>query len=471
MAGATASGQFIVLLALPFLTRLYTPEEFGTGAVFAAVVGLFGIIATLRYELAIPLPRSDRSAIHLVALSFLILSVVAPMAGLSWLIAGHWFDLGDGLSDKSFAILIAFGVLTASAYQILNYWLVRKQKFGAIAITRIQQALAGNGTQLIAGVVGFGVFGIIFGQIVGQCAGLMRLAKEFRSGYRRTGGRVRLRNLKWAAVRYRQFPLFDSWAGLLSVAGAQAPVLLFTALFSPVFAGYYALAYRVLSAPIGLVGKAVSSPLLSRVVEARHHGDAAPLTAKLLQALAMVGLPPFAIMTVVAQDFVPLLFGSQWAPATIVVAWTALWVGWQFITSPLSVILIAIEAQRLNSLLQFGLVAMRVSALLGGAAIASEEGALAGFSVASVLGYAGYTAATGKAVGLSVSEMAKAICHPLAISAVSLAVAVVIPENMPIIRYPVVLCILTYWIFACWKSMARYLPNSSQDGLAGDPSR
>ncbi|TPG12970.1 hypothetical protein EAH87_17750 [Sphingomonas koreensis] len=452
MGGATAGGQLIVLVALPILTRLYSPKEFGASAAFVAVVGLITVVAALRYEIAIPLPRRDRAAFQLLFLALVIVTAVAVLSGLGWLVAGRWFDVNTGLSSECFAALVAIGVFTAGVYQVLSYWLTRRSKFGAVALTRIQQGVAGNGTQIGFGLAGAGVIGLIVGQIVGQCAGILRLAAETLADYRRSGAYIRPQGVKWAAKRYRHFALFDTWAALLNVAGTQAPVLLF-ALFSPVLAGYYALAYRVLSAPIGLIGKAISNPLLPRLVEARRDGNAAALVKMLLGILAMLALPPFAIAAAVAPDIVPIIFGREWAPAVIVIVWTATWVGWQFITSPLSVALIALEGQRLNAVLQLALVVVRISALLGGAAAGSTDLALAGFSISSAIGYAVYTVATGKAVGLPMVDMLGAVYKPLLMAAVGLGVAFALPADMVLVRYSVVLCLMICWLIACWTGV------------------
>lgn len=39
LAGGTAVGQAIVVLASPILTRLYTPEDFGVLAVYTSFLG------------------------------------------------------------------------------------------------------------------------------------------------------------------------------------------------------------------------------------------------------------------------------------------------------------------------------------------------------------------------------------------------------------------------------------------------
>jgi lipopolysaccharide exporter len=451
LTGATAFSQLVVLAALPVLTRLFDPGAYGAAAVYASIVGLVVVVGTFRYELAIPLPRHDAGALHVAVAAFLALVAVTICAGLLSPFVHAWLNEETGLSEQTFSILVVVGVLTAGIYQVTNYWAVRKSKFGSIARTRIQQGLAGTGSQLVLGFAGFGALGLIVGVIIGQCAGVFRLAVGMFTDCRVAGLRLHRRRLCWAISRYRRFPLFDSWAGLLNVAGGQAPVLVFALLFSPVLAGYYALAYRILSAPLGLVGKAVSQVLLPRIVEANRYGQAGTEVLKLLSFLATLALPPFAIIAVVSFDLVPIAFGAGWSPAASVVAWTAIWAGWQFIGSPLSVVLIGIEAQMLNAVLQAMLLVLRISALMAGVLLQSAEFALAAFSVASLIGYAGFTFATGLAVNLSASRMLASVWRPVVLAAMGLAVAAIVPEDLTAVRYGAVGLLAVLWLRLCWR--------------------
>lgn len=416
MAGATAISQAIGLAALPVLTRLYTPSEYGGAAVYVGIVGLIVVIAALRYEFAIPLPRTDKGGLHVAMVAFMLLAAVAFATGLASPMLALWWGEKVGLSRPAFTLLLIVGVLSASAYQITNYWAIRKSKFGIIARTRIQQGIAGPASQLALGLAGFGTVGLILGQIVGQCAGLTRLALSMIADNRNPKRAVHRRGLAWAAKRYRRFPIYDSLAGLLNVAGGQAPVLLFAALFSPALAGYYALALRLLSAPLGLVGSAVSQVLLPRIVEANRRGEAGLLILRLFRILAWLSFFPFTVVALMADRVIPFAFGPQWAPATYVIAWTALWTACQFVTSPLSIAMTSLEAQKLHTGVQFMLFALRAGAILAGAAMASPELAVIGFTLASIAGYAIYLLAIGFVAGVQAHQFGLALAGPLLIS-------------------------------------------------------
>src|SRR5690606_6919331 len=209
LSGATAISQLVTVAALPVLTRLYDPHAFGVAGAYAGMIGLVVVVATFRYELAIPLPRSDRGGLHVAAISLFALLFIAIVAGLAApFVFSQWVGEETGLSSSAFAALVVVGTLTAGAYAIANYWAVRKSRFGVIARTRIQQGVAGAGTQLALGFAGFGALGLILGQIIGQCAGLVRLAANMAADNRRTGARIHRHGLAWAASRYRRFPLY-----------------------------------------------------------------------------------------------------------------------------------------------------------------------------------------------------------------------------------------------------------------------
>jgi len=447
LSGATAFAQIIALTALPALTRIYTPDAYGLAATFSSIAGLISVISSLRYEFAIPLPRSDRGGWHVAIFALLVLIIAAVVSGLAAIYFDNEITDHLGLSPVAFALLLATSVATLGSYQVANYWAIRRSNFNAIAQTSLQQGIVGPGSQLAFGLVGFGALGLIIGQTLGQCAGILRLASAMIADNRRTGFFIHRRGIVWAIKRYRHFPLYDSWAGLLNVAGAQAPVLLFGALFSPAMAGYYALSQRALSAPLGLIGKAVSQALLPRIIKAGRSTEAAQTLEKLIRILAMASLPPFAIVALVAPSVVPVLFGEDWVAAGWVAAWTAMWVGWQFICSPLSIVLVAFEAQKLNTLLQAALLALRVSALVVGALYGTAGAALLAFSISSAVGYAGYTLATGLAAGLTARTVMMATLRPTLLSGFCYAIlASNVAGGVPEYLYVLILCVLVLWI-------------------------
>ena len=77
LVSGTTIAQLIGILASPILTRLYAPEAFGALALFTSITSILGVIACLRYELAIMLPESDEDAANLLGVSLLSALLIA----------------------------------------------------------------------------------------------------------------------------------------------------------------------------------------------------------------------------------------------------------------------------------------------------------------------------------------------------------------------------------------------------------
>src|SRR5690606_38929587 len=88
-----------------------------------------------------------------------------------------------------------------------------------------------------------GPVALLFGHALGQATGGIKLARLSLRGHRLQFSQIG--RILTVGNRYRQFPIYSSWAALLGTAGSQLPPIMFAALFSPSAAGLYALAHRV----------------------------------------------------------------------------------------------------------------------------------------------------------------------------------------------------------------------------------
>ena len=72
----TAISQAIPVAITPILTRIYTPEDFGTFALYLSLLTIFSVFATARYEMAIILPAKDEDAFSLLLVSSFLSLIV-----------------------------------------------------------------------------------------------------------------------------------------------------------------------------------------------------------------------------------------------------------------------------------------------------------------------------------------------------------------------------------------------------------
>lgn len=386
LTGGTTVAQVITICSSPILTRLYSPDDFGMLAIYTGLLVVFSSISSLRYEMAIPLPEDDDDAAALVVLSLFCVFGVAMLSAIILLFFDE--EIIDKLNVEAlrpYLWLLSLGILLSGAYRPFNYWIIRKNNFALLAQTRLIQSISSVSVQLLG--YGMGAVALILGQVASQSAGLTQLAK---STFQHRGGLLKgiCFTQVWAqACRYKRFPIYTSWGGLFNVVGAQLPAILFAVLFNPATAGFYALASRVLSVPMSLVGNSIGQVYFSKAAEARRCGRIGNLVSKVHDKLAQLSMPPSFFLIFVAPEMFSFIFGSEWRQAGVFVQLLTPMLYFQFIFSPISLTLAVMERQELTTLMQALMLLLRVVALLLGAWLGDVVLAVCLFSIASSIAY------------------------------------------------------------------------------------
>lgn len=396
LVGGTSVSQLLLILASPILTRLYAPEDFGILAVYMAIVSIFVVLAGLRYELAIPLPEDEDQAINLVVLAQGLVVVVSIVTAIFLTVAGdHIVEILRVPEIYGYLWMIPLGVVLIGTYQVFNYWAIRRKSFKEISKTKIMQSIATL-------IVQFSAFklsglGLVVGQTGGQSVGVWSLSKGFIK--RKLYLRATRKGVWNCAGRYRDFPLYSTWAGLANVAGSQLPPLLFAVFYAPGVVGLYALAHRVMAAPMTFIGQAVGNVFLSEAPERYRNNTLAPFLLSVHRKLVYLILVPVLVLVGFGPDIFSVIFGENWRDAGEAARWLSLWMMMAFTTSPLSSMYEVAERQRLGMVMQFQLLISRCIGVVFGALYGDFIFAVACFSVSNVVSYAVYLCSLFRVIG------------------------------------------------------------------------
>lgn len=387
LVGGTALSTVILTLASPLLTRLYTPEEFGTLAVFLSLLNFLYIIASLRYEMAIPLPRGHAKAANITVLAISLLAVTTVIVSLLvWLFGENITSFFNAPKLRPYLWLLPIGIVFLSAFQIFSYWAIRRSEFSIIAGAKIKQSIV----TVILQVIGakFGAVGLLFGHVGGQSIGALPLAKNALK--RRYFQAVSLTHMKAMARRYKKFPLFNVWSASFNSAGQQMPPLLFAVYFDVAIAGFYVLANRVLALPMVLIGNAVGKVFLADAVIAHKENRLKDLVANVFKTLVEVGLPPLMILVVAGPQLFSLVFGDEWAQSGLFAQWMAIWLACVFIVSPLGFVAIVLEKQKQILVFETVLLVVRAICIIIGGQYGDITMTIMLFSLSSAVCWLGY---------------------------------------------------------------------------------
>ena len=358
IAGGTALGQGIVLLAMPLLTRIYTPSHFGLLSVYGSILSMVLVVSALRFEVAIPIPQDEADAAHVLAVALLSVGVIFVSVTFGCFLGNAW--LLDHLRVPGLkpylSWVLPIGVIGGGAYQVMSNWTLRRRDYSCLAKTRLYQGIAQVLTQTGLGLLLTGPLGLLIGADVGRLSGTGTLA---RAAWRE--GRASISQLSWkrlwvVAHRYRRFPLISAGSALLNAAGLYLPAVIVTTAYSTEVGGQFSLSQRIIAVPMALVGQAIGQVYMAEgaaLLRERPEGLHS-LVNRTIRRLLLLGVGPMAILALMGPWGFQLVFGSNWAQAGLFIRILSPMYLLQFITLPLSSTLLLLEKQGLQLLWDVG---------------------------------------------------------------------------------------------------------------------
>lgn len=377
LAVGTSAAQVINIISLPMLSRLYAPEVFGSFGLFNTLVTILAVVGCLRYEYAIMLPSSDEEAANVFAIAAAVPLGFAVVTAVIIAAAGDWITaVLHAPALRALLWLLPISLALAGVYAALNFWVSRNKQFGQVAGAAVSAAATSSAAQIAAGAAGQPTpAALIAGGMLGTAIAAGVLAVQmWRSGGGLLKSAIRPRRVWQVAVRFRKFPLVDSWGGFVSNLGWQLPVLLLSVFFNQSVVGSYAMAFQTIQLPLALVGSSIGRVFFQRASAVRHDQNALrAVVLAVFERLVALMLFPAILLTVVGQDFTIVLLGKEWAAAgyyaQIFGLWTIVW----FVSQPLLTLFAVQEKQGRALAVHSAILVTRTAALLIGGRAQSIE--------------------------------------------------------------------------------------------------
>ncbi|MCF8234555.1 MAG: oligosaccharide flippase family protein [Bacteroidales bacterium] len=366
MTGAVIA-QAIPFLASPLLTRLYTPTDFGIFALYTAIVGTAVVVSSLRYELAIMLPKEQRDARSLTFLSGLLTVGMALLSFVLILIFKNYLIEKVNSDLDYFIWIVPVGLLFSGLYQIMNSFSTRNKFFKSTSAGKVTQSGAIIGSQIGLKLLSFSSIGLIVGKVIGDFLAFLYL---FILNIRKntlTLATVTKQNIIENARTYKDFPKYQALSAFLNQLAQNLPALLLTFFYAPQIAGFYALTTRILSAPIRLIGMSTREVYYQKASEMHARGENIfRLYLKTTLGLAKIGIIPFILFGIFATYIFTWVFGNQWYTSGIYAQIIVAWSFFLFINSPTTTTIYILNLQRFGLKFESVSLTLRAFSLFAG---------------------------------------------------------------------------------------------------------
>lgn len=338
MTGTTIA-QAIPIAISPILTRIYTPADFGVFALFIAIVGMFGTIASGRYEMAIMLPKKDENAINIVALG-LIITIFISLALLVFILI---FDnyLTMLLNNKEIGFWLYFvpiSVFFVGFFNVLSYFNNRKKYYKDIANATMLKSIVLAIIQLLIGFLKPGATGLISGQIISNAFANMKLLKNI-SKDKKLLSNISKPKMMVLAEKYKDFPKFQAPHAFSNNLSSNMPIYLFSSFFNSMIVGFYSLSIRIVFAPLMIIAGASAKVYNQHISDIRNQkGDSYGFTVRVLKSLLKKIIIPFLIIVIFAPSVFAFIFGEEWREAGVYTQILSPWLLMVFMVATVSYI-------------------------------------------------------------------------------------------------------------------------------------
>jgi len=402
--------QFFRALLSPVISRLYMPAFFGITQNFSSIANILAVMASLRYEQTIMLPREEEKAANQFGLSLLVMAVTTPLSLL--LVALFRSDLARILNAPDLAGYLWFVPLQVFAiglFNIFKQWTTRKKQFTRLSVAQVANQVAADGL-----TTGFGFAGqasgntMILSRISGQLLGSLSLALQVI----KHDGKFIIESLRWEKIRagmkeYRKFPLFNIWASFLSTLALYMPGIILSGYFSPTVSGYFSYGQSVLRLPIALIGNSIGQVLFQRGAKAYHTGKLRSTVEEALKRLIVFSMLPMLIVMVIGKPLFATVFGAQWAEAGVYSQILSLWTLSIFIAAPLGSLTNILNRNEISVALNLIKVISGAGSLIIGGIVEDIYLGLWLFTITGILSYGWFIFWATSASGIPIKRTAR----------------------------------------------------------------
>ncbi|MEI6346751.1 MAG: oligosaccharide flippase family protein [Bacteroidota bacterium] len=370
LMSGTVIAQALPIMLSPWISRIYTPEDFATLALILPIISIGALISTLRLDVAIIIPKEDSEATHLLISAFLI-NISITILSLIITAILFFFDFSEILFPKLNPYLlwtVPLGIFAIGTYQILNYWSTRCKTYRNNAISKIIQSTTTLLFSIVIGYLIIGPEGLIIGFVMGFVFGSMVLIYRLRGAISKPIiQEFNKKQFQQIIKKYRNFLIINTPHAILDIVVDQGIIYLMKVYFTEKVLGGFAFAYRYTRAPLSIITSSIYQVFYEQASKLAAEGkDIRPLMFKIQKNLFLMGIIPFILITIFTPQLFAFVFSEEYRQAGEIAQYLMPWIFMNFLVSPISAITLIYNKQKQALLITIIDFSARIIAILVG---------------------------------------------------------------------------------------------------------
>jgi len=313
-------GQFVPILAMPLISRLYAPDEYGIFASLLSFAVLLTALMTLQLEVAVVLPEDDATASKVARASFQITVTGFLIFAVLILAAQPFLSQFQGLAHwQGWSMLAPLIGFLMAMLLLGNYISSRLRVYGEIGRGTASLQIVNCSAAVILGLLKPTAASLVMARVIGQGAALT----SFKHGITwlkdqyKQHGILPVSQIRDVLSRYRKFPLFTLPQNALAMASREGVTVILLVFHQPIAAGFYALVRSVLMIPSSLLSTSVGPVFYREASQAIDKPEFRLFSFELMLAIACIMAPASVYIANWGPEIFAFVFGLKWMQAGI----------------------------------------------------------------------------------------------------------------------------------------------------------
>jgi O-antigen/teichoic acid export membrane protein len=301
--------QLLQFGSILILSRIYDPNDFGLLAQVQSIAMITSILITLQLHLTIPLAKNHDDAqetvqmIQILSISiFLLVLLPAIWTGKSML----------------FALLLSLSLGLTNTY---TSYLVYYGDFGKISFFYVARTLL-----IISMQIGFASAGLKNGLVIATMVGeaLSAIYLSLLTTYTIKKIKWHFSHLKSLILTNKSFSIYGTTQEIISISAFYVPLFLFNLRFGDEIGGQYAMANKLVWAPVVLISSSLAQVLYHNL------GKKKPTTTSEIRTLipnekVIVMAITVVLSTFAMTDIFCMILGNKWLLASKLIPLQLVW--------------------------------------------------------------------------------------------------------------------------------------------------
>ncbi len=337
LSGGAVFSQVITIFTAPWLSRIYSPADYGILTLYMTITGLVGVLTSLQLHNVIIISKDEEEAGKVLKLIILVSGLFAIFTLVFILLVFfRVINLGN-ISDLGLWIFLSpVSIFFMGWNTAFSAWANRSKDYKLLTRNRLFSAILVPLVSITLGYLLKGPSGLLIGFIVSQVLPSILLSRFYvKQGVRFPAfGEVQARSLFRKHSHYLKFTLPSDFINNLV---NQVPVFMFARYYGQTALGSYGMSNRMLGLPVLLVSNSTAEVFRQRAShDYTSNRNCFPLYVKTARTLFLLGILPFTLLFFFGPQLFHYILGGQWVIAGQISSVLAPMFLLRFVVSPLS---------------------------------------------------------------------------------------------------------------------------------------